>query len=650
VATATSRRAFSPLRAFLAALVLLPALPAWALQVDLSLADLRHPAFEASGIRVRFDAVRPGAAEIRIEKLALAGIEYRALRLTCEGFRFDGRRLDCPAGTLRREDERGRTRPPLPFAFAWRDDGFLDFSLKDAEPLALSPLVKRLRGWNPSGRVDLHLQMAGGQRDTARLELEVRDLAFASRDGATAGSAISLDLVADARRTAGGWQWDARIDWPQGEFRMKPWRFPSGMRIAASGSLTQEILDVDQARLEVDAVGAVTAGLRWERGRGRLQRWGLVSEPLDLAAAMRAWLQPWLAGLGFPQWNSSGKVLFSAEGGEEGLQRFFASLQGAALSDGTGYLALDGIDAYIPWEADAATEAEIAVASGRFGELPLGAFRIPLRLEGASARIDNLVAPLLDGRFAVENLSLRREAKRWSAEFSGSIEGVSMPKLSRALKLPAMAGTLSAHVPRIAYADAVLRMDGALGIEVFDGGIIVHRLRMHDPFSAQRRLLMDVTARGLDLGMLTRTFAFGSIEGRFDADLHDLEMAGWKPLRFDARIASVEGDHPRVLSLGALKDITALGQPGEGAALGRLPERSGIGLNYRRIGIGCRLRDGVCDLSGIPGRDEAERVVLMEGSGIPSIDIIGYNRRIAWDALVARFREILAGRPALVID
>lgn len=650
MATAISRRASSPLRAFLAALACLLALPAGALQVDLSLADLRHPAFEASGIRVRFDAVRQGAAEIRIEKLLLAGIEYRALRLTCAGFRFDGRRLDCPEGQLRREDARGRTRPPLPFSFAWRDDGFLDFSLKDAEPLALSPLVKRLRGWKPSGRIDLHLQMAGGQRNTARLELEVRDLAFASRDGATAGSAIAFDLVADARRKADGWRWDARIDWPRGEFRMKPWRFPSGMRIAASGSLTKDTLDVDQARLEADEVGAVTAGLRWDRERGKLARWGLVSEPLDLAAAMRAWLQPWLAGLGFPQWHTAGKVLFAAEGGEEGLQRFFASLQDAALSDGTGYLALDGIDARIPWEAGAATEAEIAVASGRFGDLPLGAFRIPLRLEGASARIDRLVAPLLDGRFEIESLFLERAGKAWSAEFSGSIEGVSMPKLSRALKLPVMAGALSAHVPRIAYADDVLRMDGAIGIEVFDGGIIVHQLRMHAPFSAQRRLTMDVTARGLDLGMLTRTFAFGSIEGRFDADLHELEMAGWTPLRFDARIASSAGDYPRLLSIGALKDITELGLPVEGKAIRRLPERSGFGLGYARIGLGCRLRAGVCELSGIAGRDREDQVVLMEGSGIPSIDILGYNRRIAWDALVARFREILAGRPGLVID
>jgi hypothetical protein len=32
-------------------------------------------------------------------------------------------------------------------------------------------------------------------------------------------------------------------------------------------------------------------------------------------------------------------------------------------------------------------------------------------------------------------------------------------------------------------------------------------------------------------------------------------------------------------------------------------------------------------------------VVLMRGAGIPSVSIIGYNRHIDWEALVARIRE-----------
>ncbi|MCZ7655183.1 MAG: hypothetical protein M5R42_14370 [Rhodocyclaceae bacterium] len=42
--------------------------------------------------------------------------------------------------------------------------------------------------------------------------------------------------------------------------------------------------------------------------------------------------------------------------------------------------------------------------------------------------------------------------------------------------------------------------------------------------------------------------------------------------------------------------------------------------------------------------------MLMRGSGIPSVSIIGYNRHIDWEALVARFREVIAGRPGAVIE
>jgi hypothetical protein len=622
-----------------------------AMRVELSLGALNHPGFAAEGLRVRFDALRPGEAEIFVDRLQLAGIEYRALRLGCGGFHYDGRRLACPVGRLHREDARGRERPPLPFSFEWRDDGFLEFALENAEAVALSPLVKRLRAWNPQGRIDLRLRIEGGKAGRAHLDLTVRALDFAHRAGdSIAATGMNFTLAADARREADNWRWQARLDWPDGVLRLPPWQRAGGVQVDASGLLSPAWLDIEQARLAVDNIGAVNASLRWDRERGEATEWGLVSERIDLAAALDEWLQPWLAGLGFPAWQASGKVLFAAEWREGALRHFFAGLEQATLADSTGYLELSGLEAHIPWAQGTATEAEIRVDAGRFGDLPLGAFRIPLRLEGATARVDGLVAPMLDGRFEVDSLLLERGDTAWRAEFSGGIEAVSMPKLSRALKLPVMAGVLNARVPRIAFENNVLHMDGALGIEVFDGGLIVHQLRMLDPFSAQRHLLVDVTARGLDLGMLTRTYAFGSIEGRFDADLRDLELAGWHPLRFDARIASSPGDYPRLLSLGALKDITALGEPGEGETIRRLPERSLGGFGYGAIGLGCRLRDGICHLSGIDGHDEANKVLIMAGSGLPSINILGYNRRIDWAALVARFREVLAGRPGYVIE
>lgn len=617
--------------------------PALAMRVDVSLGNLAHPAFVAENVRLRFDLLRPGVGEIAIARLQVADIEYRALRLVCERFSYDGARLACPLGQLHREETRGRERPPLPFFFEWRADGDFDFALENVDAGALSPLVERLRGWNPQGRIDLRLRVTGKH---ATLTLAVRELSFANRAGDVAGTGMRFSLDAQARREDGRWRWQARVDWPEGQLDFALWRRAGGVRIDAAGSLSPTQFAVDGARLAVEGIGAVTASLRWDRERGEATDWGLVSERIDLGAAMREWLQPWLAGLGFPVWHTEGEVLFAAEWQGGALRRFYAGLENATLADGTGYIELAGLAARIPWDAQGQTQAEIRAAAGRFGALPLGGFEIPLRLHGATARVENLVAPLLDGRFEIEALVLEKSQGQWRAEFAGGIEGVSMPKLAQALGLPRMEGRLNARVPRIAFEDDVLNMDGAITLEVFDGGIIVHHLRMSQPFSKHRRLSADVVGLNLDLGMLTRTYAFGSIEGRFDIYLRALELAGWRPLAFDARIESSAGDYPRILSLGALKDIAELGEPEEGRALRRLPERSIGGFGYSTIGLGCVLADGVCRLSGIAGKDTPERVQIMAGSGFPSIDIYGYNRRIDWDALVGRFRQVVVSRPA----
>ncbi|MDR2239916.1 MAG: hypothetical protein LBE33_05680 [Zoogloeaceae bacterium] len=634
-------------RAVLSGLVFLAAWPCGAAQVTLSLGSIHHAVFEAEDVTVAFDAAHQGEADIRFGRLKIADTEYRALRLHCSGFYFDGRRLDCPRGALHRQDERGRNRPALPFSFAWRaDDGFLDFSLRDVDAIAFSPLVKRLRSWQPQGKFDLAVTVEGGR---ARLGLAVRDLEFATREGDLAGKGIAFSLDAAAERdSGGGWRWNARLDWPRGELYRAPWRRLAGVRMEAEGTLDEKALGIDLARLEIAGLGSVTASVRWDREQGEATDGGFITDRIDLSAAMRDWLQPWLASLDFPVWQVAGHGRLSAEWRGRKLWRFYAGLEDARLADDTNYLELNDVNAHIPWEATAATEAEFSIGSGRFGDLPLGKFELPIRIEGNGARVTNVAAPLLDGRLLIGDLHLANGKSGWRGEFAGGIEDVSMPKLSRALKLPEMAGSLTARIPRIAYRPGLLRLDGALSIAVFDGGIIVHQLRLTEPFSAERRFLAEVTARNLDLGMLTRTFSFGAIEGRFDADLHDLEMRGWHPLRFEARIESSEGEYPRQLSLGALEDITALGERGRPGALARAPERAGFSLGYERIGFSCALKDGVCLLDGV--EREGDGVVMMRGRGIPSVSIIGYNRHIDWEALVARIRETISGRSGVVIE
>jgi hypothetical protein len=624
---------------------LLSASPAWA-GVSLSLGEIRHPAFAVDGLEIAFDTGRKGAAEIRIERLAVAGVEYRALSIRCADFVLDARRLDCPRGEVRRADSRSGDRPALPFSFSYRfREGALELAVAGTEALAWSPLIKRLRSWNPSGTVDLKL---AADRRQAHLSLAVHQLRFANRAGDAAGDGIDVSLDATARRTTQGWLWSATIDWPAGELYLAPWYRKAGVQASAQGALTEQALAVDLARLDLAGIGGVTASLRWDRPSGQISDWGFVTEQLDLATVVREWVQPWLDQSAVPKLKASGFVRFSAAASAGRLQSFYAGLEEASLVDGTGHLEFQGMNARVPWERGVASEAEFSVAAGRLGDFPLGGFRIPVTLRDNRASLENLSMPMLDGQLSIAELSAVNTDTGWRGRFAGGIEGLSMPKVSAALKLPGMAGKLTVRVPEAGFENNVLSLGGDLVIEVFDGRVVASGLQVLDPLRPGQRFVANVRARNLDLGLLTSTFSFGSILGRLDADITGLELQGWQPVRFDARIASSPGEYRRSISRGALQDISALGGAAGAAAVRASPAGFFNSFDYERIGLGCALRDGVCHLSGLEPVGEGYR--LIQGRGMPRVQVIGYNRRVDWNLLLSRIRAVIAGKSKAVIE
>lgn len=642
MATAIFRRAFFRL-SLLAAL--LPAPPAQG-GAALTLDSIRHPSFEADGLRVSLATHRRGEADIQVDRLLVAGIEYRRLNLHCADFILDLRRLDCPRGLIRREDARGRDRPALPFSFSYRfADGATTLSIEGAEAVALSPLIKRMRGWRPEGRFDLKLT---ADREQARLDLIVRKARFGSAAGDFAGEGIDLGLEATAQRIADGWHWQARLDWPAGELYVAPWYRKAGIAINAEGALNARVLDVALARVALAGIGNIDASWRWDRVAAGMESFGFVTEPLDLGTAFAEWVQPWLDQSAVPKVHASGRVRFSGTWSKGAWQSAYAGLEDARLVDGTDYLEFAGMNARIPWERGVTSEAEFSVASARLGDLPLGGFRIPVRLHDDEVRFDRLSIPLFDGRLYVDELFARRGAAGWQGSFAGGIETVALPKLTSALKLPPMAGSLTARIPRAGYADNIVALDGDLVIEVFDGRIVATGLTVLDPMKPTRRFTVDVAARELDLGRLTQTFSFGSILGRLDADIGGLELIGWQPVRFDARVRSSPGDYRRAISRGALLDISALGGAAGAAAVSLSPARFFNTFDYSRIGFGCSLRGPVCHFEGLAPAGQGELIV--EGSGLPRVEVIGYNRRIDWNLLVSRIRAVIAGKSKAVIE
>jgi len=184
---------------------------------------------------------------------------------------------------------------------------------------------------------------------------------------------------------------------------------------------------------------------------------------------------------------------------------------------------------------------------------------------------------------------------------------------------------------------------------VFDGYLAASGLKVLGPFGPLPRVMADIEARHLDLGMLTNTFSFGDITGYIDGDVKGLEMSGKQPLAFDARILSSSGDYPKRISQRAVQNISSLGGAGAGAAIERSFLHFFDTFGYEQIGLTCRLVNDICEMGGIPAETSAPGYVMVKGGGIPALSVIGYNRRVHWEELVSRLQAIIAGNSKIEI-
>jgi len=253
------------------------------------------------------------------------------------------------------------------------------------------------------------------------------------------------------------------------------------------------------------------------------------------------------------------------------------------------------------------------------------------------ALTDTTRFPIFDGALVAHKLDIRNFGPDSELDFDAHLEPISMPLLSKAFGWPTLNGQLAGRVPGVSYRNHVLTVQGDLSANVFDGTIVGSRLKLSDPLGPWPRLDADVSARHLDLDLLTHTFSIGSISGRLDADIKGLELFNWSPVAFDARLQTTPGDKSEHrISQRAVTSISSVGGGGGGvtAAL-----QSGVlqffkTFHYDRIGISCQLRDEVCLMNGLEPAKSG--YYLVKGRGLPRIDIIGNAGRVDWTQLVSQ--------------
>ncbi|CAG0958647.1 hypothetical protein MTYP_00600 [Methylophilaceae bacterium] len=505
-----------------------------------------------------------------------------------------------------------------------------------------------------AGQIDLPFslkfdtQRSKGMRQV-NAELGLVAASFSDAAGLHAGEKVTGKISLHARQEKQGWRWQADTGWASGEVFWQPFYFASGgHRLQATGVWSDDSIKVDEARISIDQVGSASLKAELIRKTNSLKSLELATDSLDLAALYPLLLKPLLEKTALNNLEMAGKGVLRLTMREGELKTAQLDLAQADIDDKNGRFGLYKIDANLPWDYDQAKTLKLAYEGGHLLHIPLGRTDIAAGLNRYSLTAPLIQLPILDGALNLKDVSAVWLDKEWHWHLRANIAPISMAELSRALGWPTMQGKVAATIPLVTYSGGLLVTDGDMQFNLFDGVVSVNNLAMQTPLGVAPRLTANLQMRNLDLGTLTRTFSFGAIEGKLDGDVRDLRLVNWKPVHFDAAVYSSPGRHRKKISQRAVENISALGGAGAAAAIQRSVLRFFDEFNYVKLGLSCKLRNDHCEMDGVESTREG--YVIVKGSGIPAITVLGYNRNVSWSELLERIKRVTAGNSKPIIE
>lgn len=640
--------------------------PAGSGGISFSIEDLQGPEFSIRSLAATLTGARQSELRLDIGALSIRGRTWRNVRVHCPHVEIGKSTVSCADGRI----DVGE-RVPIAFSYLSRARA-LEATVRPAagevwrlranfgprEPEVDITIERggllRLAPWLPASMPQIKAGTASGsigwKRDRAvAARLDIDGLDFSDPSGLHAGEKIGGKVTLDGRANGSQWRWNARVDWLAGAAFWQPLFLQgTGHVLVAEGVLDAERLEVSRGTVKHATVGDAEFDAQWDRRSDSFTRLGVRTGRLIAGELYAQLLKPYLAGTVLGESRADGGVRLDAtveQGKVEALEIRFDRF---SMEDTGRRFGLFGVNGRLPWHFDKSTNADLSIEGGEVLRVPFGALRLPLEMRGLRFALDELAVPLLDGTLTVNDFRTDSGSSGWRWRFSGGITPISMARFTQSVGLPTMHGTLSAVIPEVRYDRSTLNVDGALLFKVFDGTVVARNLTLSEPFGRVPRLTVDLDARNLDLDLVTRTYSFGNITGRVDVDVAGLELQNWRPVKFDARVASAPGDYPRKISQTAVDNIAALGGAGAGAVLQRTFLRFFDQFGYEKLGLSCRLRYNTCEMAGID--DAQQGYVIVRGGGIPAISVIGYNRRVDWRELVERLKRIMQENVRAVVE
>jgi len=537
----------------------------------------------------------------------------------------------------------------------------------DAANVAGDALLRLGRDWvnvpkdfSVQGSLDASLQLAG--RTDARLPTVAtlgfrgKNLAFSNAEGSTAAENVDLDGEFELQATAGGgFGFTGRLASTRGEalfdnFYLKLASYPT--RIDFAGFVEGNRLEISSLDLQQQGLLQASASAQVSQPKNfldapvdldglKIDSAKLVLQELRFPAFYTSYLQTALAGGALDSLESSGSIAGTLEIRDNRPISGNLQLDDLYLRDTKGLFFIEDLRGRVSWVPDDEEPLEPSVISwdsaGTY-DVRGASSSMRLVLRGRSGSLlEPVRLPVFDGAINVQELRIRDAGlPSMQVQFTGEIEPISLAEISKAFGWPALGGFVTGRIPAVEYKDDTLRFGGDLEAEIFDGIVRGSNIKLSDPLGRWPRLTADLALENLDLETITSTLEFGAITGRIEGRLDRLELFAWAPVAFDAWLRTPATDRSRkLISVDAINNIANVGGTagtGVAAAMQGGLLRFFSRYRYKQLAIRCVLEDDVCQLSGSP--IAGNRYYLLEGGGLPRVDIIGNSGRIQWSELV----------------
>ncbi|WP_144375372.1 ParB N-terminal domain-containing protein [Thiolapillus brandeum] len=503
-------------------------------------------------------------------------------------------------------------------------------------------------GWTLAGKLygKGNLQIRASGLLSLKFDGKLKHLSWSSADDLQVGEDTTLGFSLTAGNQANTWRGNLELKGLAGQLYSDPVfvQIDAGHPLVLSGDyelaaggrrLKARKLHFGYAKV-LDVHGSMDVDVP----TGQVQYLGLDVIVDDLQQAYQVLLQPIAIGTPLDDVAVHGRVRGRIDMTEGVLGSVQADLLGISLEHNGGLFGISGVEANLHWQREGNREfSHLGWKAAHLYKIALGGADVLLQMNAGSLRLQPLSIPLLGGSLMLHDLEvngLLEGVLRW--ETRADLDGIQLLELSHSMGWPEMQGSLQASIPRVYYRDSILRMQGALKLDVFDGEVVFHGMELQDPLGVAPVLRTSLSLANLDLEQITQVFSFGRIEGSLEGYVRNLQLVGWEVAGFDANLHSPPGDkRPHRISQRAIDNLTELGN-GASVQLSATMLRFFEDFAYDSLALRVKLHGAMAELDGVPRSQGGYYIV--KGARLPRIDVIGRNHRIAWKELLSRIRDI----------